>query len=150
MVAVSAQSLARVEDQVTLPQFRVLAMIASRGSQNLTSVAEGLGVHTSNATRLSDKLVEAGLIHRSEDPTDRRNLVLRLTAAGYRLVEAVTDQRRAAIAKALTKMPAPLRDDLLPALRAFADAAGEIPESQIWALGWTTEQPVDLHGDNGS
>jgi DNA-binding MarR family transcriptional regulator len=150
MIAVSAQSVASVEDQVTLPQLRVLVMIASRGPQNLTSVAQGLGVHTSNATRLCDKLVEAGLVHRSDDPTDRRNLVLQLTATGYRLVEAVTDQRRGAIATVLTKMPAPLRNDLLPALRAFADAAGEIPESQIWTLGWTTEQPIDLHSDNGS
>ena len=150
MVAVSAQSVASVEDQVTLPQYRVLVMIASRGPQNVTSVAQGLRVHTSNATRLCDKLVEAGLIHRSEDPTDRRNLVLQLTAAAYRLVQTVTDQRRAVITKVLTKLPAPLRNDLLPALRAFADAAGEIPESQVWALGWTTERPVDRPDDNGS
>ncbi|MFN2535463.1 MAG: hypothetical protein ABR528_09440, partial [Pseudonocardiaceae bacterium] len=52
LVAVTAQSIASVEDQVTLPQFRVLVMIASRGPQNLTAVAQGLGVHASNATRL--------------------------------------------------------------------------------------------------
>jgi len=68
LVAVSAQSVARVEGQVTLPQLRVLVMIASRGTQNVTSVAQGLGVHASNATRTCDKLVEAVLIHRREDP----------------------------------------------------------------------------------
>ena len=39
LVAVSAQSVANVDDHVTLPQLRVLVMIASRGPRNLGSVA---------------------------------------------------------------------------------------------------------------
>lgn len=141
LVAVTAQSFASVEDRVTLPQFRILVILASRGPQNLRSVAQGLGVNPSAATRLCDKLVSAGLIHRTDDPADRRNLVLRLTTDGHQLVQSVIDQRSAAIAAVLAKMPPRLRDDLLPALRAFADAAGEVPERRVWALGWTTEEP---------
>jgi DNA-binding MarR family transcriptional regulator len=141
LVAVTAQSVTSVEDQVTLPQLRILVMIASRGPQNLASVAQALGVHPSNATRRCDKLVEAGLVHRSEDPTDRRNLVLRLTPSGRHIVQQMTDHRRAAIKGVLAKMPAALRGDLVPALRAFAEAAGELPAGQAWALGWTTDQP---------
>jgi DNA-binding MarR family transcriptional regulator len=105
LVAVTAQSIVSVEDRVSLPQFRVLVMIASRGRQNLRSVARGLGVHASNVTRLCDKLVEAGLLQRSDDPADRRNLVLGLTAAGDQLVKDVTNQRRAAIASVLPRCP---------------------------------------------
>ena len=72
LVAVTAQSLTSVEDRVTLPQFRILVILASRGPQNLRSVAQGLGVIPSAATRLCDKLVSAGLIHRTVDPADRR------------------------------------------------------------------------------
>ncbi|HYZ38458.1 MAG TPA: MarR family transcriptional regulator [Pseudonocardiaceae bacterium] len=145
LVAVTGQSLASLEGQVTLPQLRVLVMIASRGPQNLTAVAQGLGVHASNATRLCDKLVGAALLQRIEDPADRRNLVLRLTAAGDQLVRDMTDQRRAAIAQVLANMPAELREDLVPVLRGFAHAAGEITEQQVWALGWSTEHPGDFH-----
>src|SRR5436305_10907898 len=141
LVTVTAQSFASVEDRVTLPQFRILVILASRGPQNLRSVAQGLGVNPSAATRLCDKLVSAGLIHRTDDPADRRNLVLRLTTDGHQLVQSVIDQRSTAIAAVLAKMPPRLRDDLLPALRAFADAAGEVPERRVWALGWTTEEP---------
>ncbi|MGB8960412.1 MAG: MarR family transcriptional regulator [Pseudonocardiaceae bacterium] len=149
LVAVTAQSVASVEDQVTLPQLRVLVMIASRGPQNLTAVAQALEVHASNATRTCDKLVGAGLIHRSDDPADRRNLVLQLTPSGRQLVRTMTQRRRAALAHVLTKMPSPLRTELIRALRAFADAAGEFPQHRAWALGWTTEQPVDRHsGDH--
>jgi DNA-binding MarR family transcriptional regulator len=140
LVAVTAQSVTSVEEQVTLPQLRVLVMIASRGPQNLASVAQALGVHPSNATRRCDKLVEAGLVHRSEDPTDRRNLVLQLTASGRQIVQQMTQHRRAAIEGVLAKMPVDLRDNLVPALLAFAEAAGELPAGQAWALGWTTDQ----------
>jgi DNA-binding MarR family transcriptional regulator len=141
LVAVTATSLTSVEDRVTLPQFRILVILASRGPQNLRSVAQGLGVIPSAATRLCDKLVSAGLIHRTVDPADRRYLKLRLSPDGYQLVQSVTDQRSTAIATVLAKMPSRLRNDLLPALRAFAEAAGEVPERQVWALGWTTDEP---------
>jgi DNA-binding MarR family transcriptional regulator len=76
LVGVSAQSVAALDDTVTLPQLRVLVMVSSRGQLNLGAVAAGLGVHASNATRTVDRLVVAGLISRSEDPTDRRHLAL--------------------------------------------------------------------------
>ena len=43
LVTVTAQSIASLDEQVTLPQWRVLVMIASRGPLNLRSVAQGLG-----------------------------------------------------------------------------------------------------------
>lgn len=148
LVAVSAQSVANVDDHVTLPQLRVLGMIASRGPRNLSSVAQALGVHPSNATRTCDKLVEAGLIHRSDNPANRRNLTLRLTEPGRQLIETMTEHRRAVIANVLGRMPANHRSELIPALRAFAEAAGEIPEGQVWSLGWATGQPRDATGNS--
>ena len=97
LVSVVARSLAEVEDVVTLPQFRVLVMIASDGPQNLGSVAAALGVHPSNATRLCERLVVAGLVDRGDDPQDRRFLRLVLTDEGHRLVERVMQHRRTAI-----------------------------------------------------
>jgi hypothetical protein len=44
----------------------------------------------------------------------------------------------------LAKMSPQLRDDLVPVLRGFAQAAGEIADKQVWALGWSTEHPVGL------
>jgi DNA-binding MarR family transcriptional regulator len=148
LVAVTAQSVAAVEDRVTLPQLRVLVMIASREPQNLNAVAQALGVHSSNATRACDKLVEARLLHRSEDPADRRNVILRLTESGQQLIRTVMDTRRAAIASILAKMRVQQRSSLVPPLRAFADAAGEIFHSQTWALSWTTTDPPSTHQDD--
>ncbi len=139
LVGVTAQSVAAVEDVVTLPQLRVLVVAASRSAPNLGAVAAGLGVHPSNATRAVDQLVTAGLLDRSDDPTDRRNLVLELTPKGRDLVQQVMDQRRDAIAVILERMPAGRRRSLVPVMRAFSEAAGETSEyDAAWSLGWTT------------
>ncbi len=138
LVAVSAQSVAAVDDVVTLPQLRVLVMVASRGPLNLGAVARGLGVHPSNATRACDRLVVAGLLDRRDDPADRRNLVLDLTAAGRDLVDRVMNHRRAAIADVLDRMPPERRSELVPVLESFAAAGGEIPGDTAWSIGWTT------------
>lgn len=142
LVAVSARSVAELEDVVTLPQFRVLVVVASRGPLNLGAVAAGLGVHPSNATRAVERLVGLGLLDRREDPTDRRHLVLELTEAGRHLLDRVMGHRRAAVADILARMPAARRRALVPALRAFAEAGGEAPDSAIWALGWTSAEPA--------
>jgi DNA-binding MarR family transcriptional regulator len=130
--------VAAVDDVATLPQLRVLAMVSNRGTLNLGAVATGLGVHPSNATRAVDRMVGAGLLSRSDDPTDRRNLVLELTPAGQALVDKVMNERRSAIAKILNRMPASRRRALVPVLRSFAIAAGEVPAEAAWSLGWTT------------
>lgn len=141
IVAMTAQSVAALNDQVTLPQLRVLVMVASRGPLNLGAVAAGLNVHSSNATRVCDKLVTSNLLSRDDDPSDRRNLVLELTDEGRALVDAMNASRRAAIDTVLSRMPRSRRQGLAPRLRAFAEAAGELPETGAWALGWTTEHP---------
>lgn len=142
LVAVTAQSVANLDERVTLPQLRVLVVIASQGPQNLVAVANGLGVHPSNATRACDKLVEAGLLDRSDNPADRRNLVLRLTPSGEDLVETMNRARRRSIAGILAGMSERGRTRLASALSEFVEASGEIPTSKAWALGLTTESPV--------
>jgi DNA-binding MarR family transcriptional regulator len=55
-----------------------------------------------------------------------------LTDAGREVVEAVTAQRRGEVARVLDTMPVEDAAAVVAALRAFSDAAGELPESD-WA-----------------
>lgn len=130
LVGVVAQSVAVVEDEVSLPQLRVLVRVATDGQLNLGQVAEALGVHPSNATRVVDRLVGAGLLDRRDDPADRRYLVLELTAQGHDLVERVMAKRRASILDVLERMSARRRRSLAGALESFAEAAGQSPEGE--------------------
>lgn len=64
LVAVSARSLAAVEDTITLPQFRMLVILDSRGPMKLSSLAGPLDVNPSTATRMVDRLLATEMIAR--------------------------------------------------------------------------------------
>ena len=136
LVGVAAQSFAEIEDRVTLPQLRVLMLIASRGPFNLNALARAMGVHPSNASRSCDRLVAAGLLQRTESAVDRRNLVLDLTAEGRELVAGLVERRREAVATVLERVPDRLRRRVTSAMHAFGQAAGEGPAGEAWKLGW--------------
>jgi DNA-binding MarR family transcriptional regulator len=123
-VAISARSLAAVDDQVTLPQFRMLVVLAVHGEMKLAALAGHLAVNPSTAMRMVDRLVVAGLLDRRINPADRRENVLRLTAAGRGIVDDVTARRRTEIAAIVTRMPPDQRAGLIVALRAFTEAGG--------------------------
>jgi DNA-binding MarR family transcriptional regulator len=138
LVAVAARSLANVAEDVTLPQYRFLVVLASRGPQRLADLATALGVDRSTATRMCDRLVRKRLVTRRRAQEDRRAVRVSLTPAGAELVAEVSRRRRAEIATIVGRMPASHHDRVVRALRAFADAAGEVPE-QDWSLGWDLE-----------
>lgn len=125
LVAVSAASLTGVEDSLTLTQFRALVVLRSRPEINLSGLADSLGVNSSTALRTFDRLLAAGLVTRSENPSDRREVTLGLTATGKQIVDRVTERRRSELAAIVRRMPAGRRGELVAALDAFTEAAGE-------------------------
>ncbi len=128
ITAVVAGSLARDEDVVTMPQMRVLVLVASRADVGASAVAEALGIHLSGASRICERLVTAGLLTRREAQADRRQIELGLTPAGAGLIASIMDDRRAAFAAMLAGMAPEDRAHLTSGLVALADVAGEPPE----------------------
>jgi DNA-binding MarR family transcriptional regulator len=138
LVGVAARSLANLAEDVTLTQYRVLIELASRGPHRLADLARVLQVDRSTATRMCDRLVRKHLVQRRRTSNDRRSVRVSLTSSGRELVEEVSKRRRQEIARILRRLPVSDRRPALKALRAFADAAGEVPE-QDWALGWSVD-----------
>lgn len=138
LVAVSARSLAEVEDRLTLAQFRVLVVLENRRRVNLNGLAEALGVTASTALRTVDRLVASGLAERRENPDNRREVLLSVTPTGAQVVADVTARRSGEIAQILARMSARKRTELVSAFRSFAQAADEpTPEPRELAmLGW--------------
>lgn len=138
LVGVSAQSLAELDENVTIAQFRMLVVLDSREGISLNRLADELDVAPSTAMRMVDRLLAGGIVTRQDNPANRRQVVLGLTSEGRRVVETVTRRRRAHIAKIIIAMPAERRTELVAALHAFAEAAGE-PSSdkqRVSSLGW--------------
>ena len=135
LVAVAARSLAEHESEVSLPQYRALVVLASRGPQRPVDLAQALHVDPSTATRMCDRLAAKKLIGRRRDVTDRRVVLLNLTASGRRLVERVTQRRRREIEQILDAVDPAEHANLVRAFTLFGDAAGEAPESD-WQRSW--------------
>lgn len=143
LVAVSARSLAEVEERVTLPQFRMLVVLSSRGATKLVTLAELLQVAPSTAMRMVDRLIAAGLAEREINPANRRETLLQLTDEGRLTVANVTARRRQEIAAVVERLSTRQRSALIEALTAFNEAGGEPPapdtddDSPIaYPLGW--------------
>ena len=125
LLAISARSIALVDETITFPQLRTLRILFNEGPINLATLAQLLGVQPSTTGRMVDRLVDAGLIDRRPHPRSRRELVVELTAKGEGVVREVTAHRRAEIAEIVGKMPARDRRGLVRALNAFAAAGDE-------------------------
>ena len=135
LVAVAARSLADPGEEVTLTQYRTLVVLASCGPQNLSGLAEAVGVTPATATRMCDRLVRKKLVRRRTERDDRRQLRVMLTTKGRSLVDDVTDRRRKEIARIMNEIPAAELAVLVHALGRLASAGGEVPE-QDWTTGW--------------
>jgi DNA-binding MarR family transcriptional regulator len=138
LVAVSARSLAETAETLTLPQFRMLVALHTRGSLNVSQLADELDVQPSTAMRMIDRLVAAGMVVRGAEPGDRRTSVISLTEQGRQTVVTSTERRRAEITRIAARMPAAQRRGLVRALRAFTDAGSEpyARPTPAERLGW--------------
>jgi len=142
MVALTARSIARLDADVTLPQYRMLVVLAARGAQRTSDLAAELGVKPSTVTRTCDRLARRGLAQRFQRAEDRRVAWIALTEAGKHLLGEVMRQRRADVTRLASQARMPHSGAVAVALGAFVDAAGELPESEWWRR-WEISAQVD-------
>ncbi|HEY3952507.1 MAG TPA: MarR family winged helix-turn-helix transcriptional regulator [Streptosporangiaceae bacterium] len=140
LVAVATMSLGAAAEETTIAQYRALVVLASRGSQRVTDLAAALDVAPSTAGRMCDRLVRKGLVRRHRARSDRRAVLVAITAAGRAVVDQATARRRELISAILARLPEQAQHEVAGGLRAFAEAAGEIPDSQ-WPSGPVDELP---------
>ncbi len=75
-----------IELNLTLAQLKSLFFIAAKEKTNFKRLAEALGVTPPNVTGIIDRLVEQGLVTRTENPEDRRIMLLQITDKGHELL----------------------------------------------------------------
>ncbi len=73
---------------MTMPQFKILFLLYTRGRMRMSTIADELSKNISTATGVIDRLVEHRLVRREEDPEDRRVVIVRLTEEGTKLCES--------------------------------------------------------------
>ncbi|WP_239118456.1 MarR family winged helix-turn-helix transcriptional regulator [Paractinoplanes ferrugineus] len=135
-VGLAARSLADLDEEVTLPQFRALVVLVSRGPQRIVDLADELAVTSSTAVRMCNRLVRKDLVARQERPDDRRAAWVTLTPAGRDLVGEVTRRRRTSIAALVSDLSITRPLAFASVLNALVEAAGEVSDAE-WQRRWS-------------
>ena len=106
----------RAWSELTYQQYNVLRMIDTMGAQPQAEVARRLMVTAPVVTRLASALVDAGLVERRPDASDRRAVLLELTPTGRRRARAMRRDLLAAAHELLEPLPAKRRAAVAAAL----------------------------------
>lgn len=72
---------------LTMAQFRALLVLAHEAPLAIGELGEKLGVGLPAASRMVDRMVQDGLVERSDDPTDRRRALVRLGPRGHEAID---------------------------------------------------------------
>jgi DNA-binding MarR family transcriptional regulator len=125
LTGVALRSVDVLDGAVTLPQLRMLAVLAELGRARSVQVARALGLEASTVTRLADRMVTAGHVTRGGEPGHRGVVTLELTASGQELVRQVAAWRAQELARILRQLPPASRAQLTTLLGQLVEAAGE-------------------------
>lgn len=99
-----------VAELVSEAQFCVLADLKNAGPLTPTELADREQVQPPSMTRTIAGLADAGLVARERSDTDRRNIVVSLTARGESVVEETRRRRTAWLARKLAQLTPQERD----------------------------------------
>jgi DNA-binding MarR family transcriptional regulator len=137
LAGVALRSLDVLDAVVTLPQFRLLAVLADLGRVPSGQAARVLGLDRSTVTRLAGRMVAAGHVARGTDPRHRGMVTLELTPSGRDLVAAAASWRRQELARIMARLSPAQQAVVTVALGLLIGAAGD-------DYGITAHRPVPL------
>jgi DNA-binding MarR family transcriptional regulator len=88
-----------LKGKLTFPQYVALQIIAGTAKIKMKTLAKKLNVTLPAATGLIDRLVALGMVKRDFDDTDRRVVLVVITADGRKVVDNVKKTRKKIIEK---------------------------------------------------
>jgi DNA-binding MarR family transcriptional regulator len=112
-----------ISSGLTVTQLKSLFLIADKGSTNFKKLAEALQVTPSNVTRIVERLVERGLVSRTENTEDRRMLMLQATDKGRSLLQSIRETSMKHMTGTLDLLSVKELSSLAEGLSAFIRAA---------------------------
>jgi DNA-binding MarR family transcriptional regulator len=83
----------RQDRQIPQPQFNVLSALMRRGASTTSQLAALEGVRPQSMAHTVTQLLDAGLVERNADPSDGRQMLIEISAAGR---SSMVDFRRTA------------------------------------------------------
>jgi DNA-binding MarR family transcriptional regulator len=114
------------EAELSFSQVNVLMRLAHEGKGGVSRIGEEMGVTNAAASQAIDRLVQMGLVERTEDPEDRRAKRLALTAKGRAVIEKGIKARSKWVEGLTETLTPEQQDSIISALTLLTDAARKI------------------------
>lgn len=119
--------------RLTMAKWKVLSVIGYFAPMSATEVGKHTSLEPDKVSRTVDHLVRGGLVVRRQDPSDRRRVILSLSAKGERVNDAIELVRRAIEIDLLTVFDACELAALYTILDKLDGRAAEIfSQKQAW------------------
>jgi len=128
LFALNVSVLERMEKRIGLAPLRALQSLERLGPSMVTELGDDLDLLSSTASRLSDRLAEAGYISRRVSPVNRRATLLELTDAGRAVLDELVDLRLRAFGEVAKQMTDAERAALVRGTRAFTGAHRQLSD----------------------
>lgn len=129
-LALVARVLERAAGDLTLAQYRVLALVAA-GDERASHLALRLAVGKPTVTAVVDGLVERGFLERQADPGDRRASRLVLTESGLEALDSAESEMARRVGALVDR--ADDREALLAGVAAMRSALETLVREKIGA-----------------
>ena len=135
---------------LTLAQLKAVFLLRRAQPRTLTDLALALGISLTSASALVERLVRLGMVERSADVSDRRQVQIELSPDGASLVERLERQSRGELLAALGRMGEPGLasletglTELLAAVRPTRPAAPGAEASALTSVGLDAAAAAD-------
>ena len=115
---------------LSMPQFSILMQLHYKGACGMSAISERFDVSAAAASQLVDKLVQAGYIERTEDPSDRRAKLLKLSTNGAKLVDDGIQERYRWMDELTSKLSAAEQTKISEALTLLTEAARQMEQRE--------------------
>jgi DNA-binding MarR family transcriptional regulator len=115
---------------LSMPQFSILMQLHFCTQCGLSEISGRFDVSAAAASQLVDKLVQSGLVERSEDPHDRRAKQIQLSTKGRALIEKGLRERYRWVDQLVTQLEAKDREKVTAAVSLLSEAAQKLEQAQ--------------------
>ncbi|WP_185984485.1 MarR family winged helix-turn-helix transcriptional regulator [Aureimonas mangrovi] len=114
--------------EMTFSQLVAIFVVGNEGARTISEIAEMVDLSHNATSRLVDRLVRMELLQRRENPSDRRQKLVRLTERGEAFMPEVRAAAREAYGEMLVNVPDEDKRRLLAILREIETY---LPQAEI-------------------
>lgn len=114
------------EKNYSIPQLKALIHLSHHQECNVSGLGEEFGVTNAAISQMLEKLVQQGLVMRTEDPQDRRQKILVLTQEGKEIAQESQRQREKWLSDLVNSLSDQEKEQVDAALRLLISKASSV------------------------